>query len=178
MYVNTAVLTPGKGKITMPILPYAVEKRSARFADQKWLLDAIIKLIGPEWDQSRITYMMAPCSPDTQIAFAGLRSSIKKYDDIAPEMTKVARRMELRAKQALQQGHAVTAGDHFFAAAILYGGAQWPIFDNTPFNLALGEKKNECYGEYVKLADHHIEKPATSTCLPATRQATARCHAC
>lgn len=142
----------------MPILPYAVEKRSARFADQRWLLDAVIKLIGPEWDQSRITYMMAPCSPDTQIAFAGLHSSIKKYDDIAPEMTKAARRMETKAKQAQKEGHSVTAGDHFFAAAVLYGGAQWPIFDNTPFNLALGEKKSECYGEYMKLADHHVEK--------------------
>lgn len=142
----------------MPILPYAVEKRSARFADQKWLLDAVIKLIGPEWDQNRLTYMMAGCSPDTQTAAAGLHAAIKKFDDMAPEMTKVARRMELRAKQAQQQGHTVSAGDYFFAAAVLYGGAQWPIFDNTPFNLALGEKKSECYGEYMRLADHRIEK--------------------
>lgn len=142
----------------MPVVPIAVQNRSTRFAEQRWLLDAVIKLTGPEWDQSRLTYMMAPCSPDTQLAFAGLRGAIKKYDDIAPEMTKVARRLELRAKSALQQGHLVTAGDHFFAASVLYGGAQWPIVDNTPFNLALGEKKNECYAEYMGLADHHVEK--------------------
>lgn len=142
----------------MPILPSLVERRTTRFADQHWLLDAVIKLIGPEWDQSRLTYMMAPCSPDTHIAFAGLHTQIKKYDDIAPEMTKVARRLELKAKQAGKDGHTITAGDHFFAASVLYGGAQWPIFDNTPFNLALGEKKNECYAEYMKLADHPVER--------------------
>jgi len=94
-------------------VPYAVESRSARFASQRWLLDAVIKLIGPEWNQSRITYMMAPCSPDTQIAFAGLRGAIKKYDNITPEMTKVARRLELRAAGALREGYTATAGDHF-----------------------------------------------------------------
>ncbi len=153
----------------MPILPNTVETRSARFAEQRWLLDAVIKLTGPEWDQSRLTYMMAPCSPDTQSAFAGLHSSIKKYDDIAPEMTKAARRMEIKAKQAQQQGYSITAGDYFFTAAVLYGGAQWPILDNTPFNLALGEKKNECYGEYMKLAGHHVEKvevPCQGKTLP------------
>ncbi|MBA2682099.1 MAG: alpha/beta hydrolase [Ktedonobacteraceae bacterium] len=142
----------------MPIVPVAVQKRVERFASQRWLLDAVIQFIGPEWDQSRLLYMSAPCSKDTQSAIMGLRATIKKYDDIAPEMTKAARRMELRAKQALQQGHTVTAGDHFFAASVLYGGAQWPIFDNTPFNLALGEKKNECYMEYIRLADHHVER--------------------
>ena len=129
----------------------------------------MIKLIGPEWDQSRLTYMMAPCSPDTHLALAGLHTQIKKYDDLASEMTKVARRLELKAKQAQNEGHSVTAGDHFFSAAVLYGGAQWPIFDNTPFNLALAEKKNECYTEYMKHADHHIEKvevPCQGRTLP------------
>ena len=85
-------------------------------------------------------------------------------------MTKAARRMELRAQQSLGEGHNVTAGDHFFAASVLYGGAQWPIFDNTPFNLALGEKKNECYAEYMKFADHPVERveiPYQGKSLPA-----------
>ena len=47
-----------------------------------------------------------------------------------------ARRFELQARSALAQGHAITASDGFFAAFVMYGGAQWPIFANTDLNLA------------------------------------------
>ncbi len=60
----------------MPIVPVAVQQRSTRFADQRWLLDAVIKLIGPEWDQSRLLYMSAPCSPDTQSTIMGLHATL------------------------------------------------------------------------------------------------------
>lgn len=41
-----------KGSI-MPIVLVAVQQRSTRFADQRWLLDAGIKRIGPEWNQGQ-----------------------------------------------------------------------------------------------------------------------------
>ena len=31
----------------MPIAPYSVQARSKRFSSQRWLFDAVIKLIGP-----------------------------------------------------------------------------------------------------------------------------------
>ena len=31
-----------------------VERRTARWQQQRWILDAIIRTVGPEWDQGRI----------------------------------------------------------------------------------------------------------------------------
>jgi len=141
----------------MPITPYTLQRRVARFRDQRWLLDAVIKLVGPEFDQSRLQYLSAPMSPDHKGPVMGLQALVKRWDDIAPEFAAVARRFELQARAALTQGHEVTAGDGFFAAAVMYGGAQWPIFANTALNIALEKKKTECFLEYAKRADHHVE---------------------
>ena len=141
----------------MPSVSFEIQRRVGRFKDQRWLLDAIIKLIGPEWDQGRLIYLSAPVSPNHRGPILGLKSLVKKWDDIAPEFTKVARRFELQARVAQAQGHEVTAGDGFFAASVMYGGAQWPIFENTPLNMALEQKKTECFLEYARYADHHVE---------------------
>ncbi len=141
----------------MPIVPETLRGRTARFSEQRWLLDAVINLIGPEWDQGRLHYWSEPCSPDHAPAILGLKASIKKYDDMSRELIRAARRFELRAGEGLDAGHPITASDDLFAAAILYGGAQWPIFENTPLNLALEKKKAECYAGYARLADHKVE---------------------
>ena len=141
----------------MPSVSHALQGRVTRFRDQRWLLDAVVKLIGPEFDQSRLHYLAAPMSPDHQGAVMGLQALVQRWDDIAPEFAKLARRFELQARAALAQGHEVTASDGFFAASVMYGGAQWPIFANTDLNLALERKKAECFLEYAKRADHHVE---------------------
>ena len=141
----------------MPVTPYTLQKRVARFRDQRWLLDAIVKLIGPEFDQSRLQYLSAPLSPDYKGPVMGLQALVKRWDDIAPEFAAVARRFELQAHGSLAKGHQVTASDGFFAASVMYGGAQWPIFANTDLNHALERKKTECFLEYVRNADHRVE---------------------
>ena len=141
----------------MPITPYTLQRRVARFRDQRWLLDVIIKLIGPEFDQSRLHYLSAPMSPDFQGPIMGLQTLVKRWDDIAPEFAAVARRFELQARTSLAKGHKITASDGFFAASVMYGGAQWPIFANTDLNKTLEQKKTECFLEYAKNADHRVE---------------------
>ena len=47
----------------MPITPYDLQGRVPRFRDQHWLLDAVIKLIGPEFDQSRLHYSKRAYEP-------------------------------------------------------------------------------------------------------------------
>lgn len=141
----------------MPINPFEVQQRSQRFADQRWLLDVVIDLVGPEWDQGRLHYLSAPCHGDVREAILGLRHTIRKFDDFSREMVKVARHLELRGRGHIAAGHDVSASDDLFAAAILYGGAQWPIYANTDLNLALERKKTECYLDYAARADHHIE---------------------
>lgn len=154
----------------MPVNPFQVQQRSRRFADQRWLIDAVIGLVGPEWDQGRLEYLSAPCSPDVRGAILGLRHSTRKLDDFSREMTKVARHLELRGRAHIDAGHDHSAADDLFAAAVLYGGAQWPIYANTELNLALERKKTDCYLAYAERADHHVEAveiPYGAASLPA-----------
>lgn len=140
----------------MPINPLVVQGRDARFADQRWLLDLVIELAGPDWDQGRLEYYAGPCSPDHKAAFLGLRGSIKKFDDFTRELVKVARHYELRGQGQIAAGHDRSAADDLFAAAIAYGAAQWPIYTNSELNLVLEQKKNGCYAAYAERADHPV----------------------
>ncbi len=154
----------------MPITSHDSQRRVPRFREQRWLLDAVIKLVGPEWDQNRLHYLSAPMSPDYKGPVLALQALVKRFDDIAPMFAAVARRFELHAETSLKEGHTISAGDGFFAAAIMYGGAQWPIFANTPLNRALETKKNDCFAQYMKSADHRIEAveiPYGNKSLPA-----------
>ena len=143
----------------MPVNPQSLAHRDPRFADQKWLLDLAIELLGPEWDQDRLHYLSAPVSADHKGAILGLQNSIRKFDDFTREMVRVARHFECRGDRQRQAGHDISAGDDYFTAAILYGGAQWPIFTNTELNVVLEQKKTDCYTAYTASADHHVEHP-------------------
>ena len=154
----------------MAITPYDLQRRVSRFREQRWLLDAVVKLIGPEFDQSRLHYIAAPMSPDYQGAVLGLQHLIQRWDDISREFSGLARRFELQATAAQAQGHSTTASDGYFAASLMYGGAQWPIFANTELNKTLEQKKNDCFREYMKGVDHPIEAveiPYRGKTLPA-----------
>ncbi len=142
----------------MPTMPLEVTRRVQRWSDQKWLLDTVIGLLGPDWDQGRLEYMAVVCGHDSQGDFVGLRHSIKTYNDLAREFMKAGRRRELRAESQLKSGHEQTARENYFTASILYGGAQWPIEANTPLNLDLSKKKNECFDQFLKLAGRPIER--------------------
>jgi dienelactone hydrolase len=141
----------------VPINPADVLARDPRFVDQRWLLDAVIRLIGPDWDQGRLEYYSAPCSPDHRAPFLALRGTITKFDDFSREFVKIARHFELRGKRNIAEGHDVSASDDLFAAAIAYGAAQWPIYADGELNQVLERKKNDCYLAYAQRADHHIE---------------------
>ena len=39
----------------MPTLSHDFQRREDRFREQRWLLDAVIKMVGPEWDQNSFT---------------------------------------------------------------------------------------------------------------------------
>ncbi len=141
----------------MPSVPFTTQRRVERFRDQRWLLDAVVRLVGPEFDQSRLQYYAAPMSPDHRGPVLGLNALIHRWDDLTREFARLARRYELQAEAALAQGHGITAGDGFFAAAVMYGAAQWPLFENTDLNRTLERKKTECFQRFIPFADHRIE---------------------
>ncbi len=142
----------------MPSLSAKVERRMKRWQEQRWILDAIIKTVGIEWDQNRIGYTLGPCGPQATADFNGVRSRVQKFNDISREFKRAARRREGMAKHFMDEGHNVAARESSFIAALLYGSAQWPIFENTPENQSLNEKKNECYQQYARLAHHEIRR--------------------
>ena len=144
--------------------------RSRRFIEQRWLLDAAIRLIGVDWDQGRSRYFAQPCGPDAEPDFARLRERIKKFADIHREFAAAARLREEAADAAAKAGDEAAQRQHAFTAAVLWGGAQWPLFGNTPLNLAYGEHKVSCYRRYIEVAPHRIERveiPFGATTLPA-----------
>nr|WP_239522076.1 alpha/beta fold hydrolase [Geodermatophilus sabuli] len=73
--------------------------------------------------------------------------------------------------RAFEAGRAfVSARDSWFIAALLYGGAQWPIFENNARNVRLDDAKTACYQAYVRHADrviHEVSIPFRDTTLPA-----------
>lgn len=141
-----------------PEMNAATERKMKRWQEQRWLLDTVVQTVGIEWDQARVAYTLGPCGPDATGDFIGIRARIKKYNDIAREYTRAAVRREKMARQFEADGHPIAARESYFIAALLYGSAQWPIFEVTRENLALNEKKNATYAKYISLADHEIRR--------------------
>ncbi|MBV9428903.1 MAG: alpha/beta hydrolase, partial [Bradyrhizobiaceae bacterium] len=153
-----------------PILDKRGEPQVRRFNAQRWLLDNVIRANGIDWDQPRSLYLNAPCGIEANADFAGVRERVKKMADIGPAFATVARRRETKAKAAQAEGRLVTARDNYFMAAIHWAAAQWPYDQNDEPNIALNEKKRECYAEYAALADHRVEAvwiPFRGKAIPA-----------
>ena len=153
-----------------PILDKRGEPQVRRFNAQRWLLDNVIRANGIDWDQPRSLYLNAPCGIEANADFAGVRERVKKMADIGPAFVTVARRREAKAKAAQAADHAVTARDNYFMAAIHWAAAQWPYDQNDETNIALNEKKRECYAAYAAIADHRVEAvwiPFRGKAIPA-----------
>ncbi len=153
----------------MPVTPHNIQDRVQRWREQRWIVDQVIQANGVEWDQNRIGYLLAPAGINALADFTEVRSSIKKYDDIARAYATGARRREEAAKRLEADGDRVGAREGWFIAALLYGGAMWPIMDRTPALAMLNERKVACYQRYAALAEHpvrRVEIPFEGQVLP------------
>ncbi|HLI88267.1 MAG TPA: alpha/beta hydrolase [Ktedonobacteraceae bacterium] len=142
----------------MPPLSPATERRMKRWQEQRWILDNIIKTVGIEWDQGRIGYTLGPCGPEATADFMGVRARVQKFNDISREFKRAAVRREAIARRFEEEGRTISARESYFIAALLYGSAQWPIFENSPENVALNQKKIACYQQYTRYADHEVRR--------------------
>jgi dienelactone hydrolase len=141
-----------------PAMPATTERRVKRWQEQRWILDAVIQTVGVEWDQARIAYTLGPCGVEATADFNGVRARVRKFNDISREYARAASRREKMARQFEDEKRMVAARENYFIAALLYGSAQWPIYENTHENVALNEKKNTCYQKYMQHADHEIRR--------------------
>ena len=55
-----------------------VDTRMKRWEQQRWILDAVIRTVGVEWDQHRIGYMSAPAAPQSVPEFRATAARIRK----------------------------------------------------------------------------------------------------
>lgn len=142
----------------MPDFDATVDRRMKRWQEQRWLLDAVIRTVGVEWDQGRIAYTLGPCGPAATADFLGVRSRVQKFADISKAFARAADRRLAMAQEAEQHHRPVTARESYFIASLLYGSAQWPIFAATDENRRLDRNKVDCYQAYARLADHPVER--------------------
>src|SRR4051794_33955729 len=100
------------------------DRMPRRMREQRWLLDNVIRLVGPDWDQGRTRYLALACPLDAEGDFQRIRERVKKFADIDREFAAAARRRESLADAARAEGRAVAERDHAFTAAVLWGGAE------------------------------------------------------
>jgi dipeptidyl aminopeptidase/acylaminoacyl peptidase len=141
-----------------------------RWVEQRWLVDAAIRTQGIEWDQPRIGFTMRPTGVEANADFARVRARVHKFADITPAFREAAERRERFARAAEDDGHLVTARDHWFVAALLFVSAAWPIFEDSALLTDLERRKNECYAAWARLAPHPVERvdvPFGDASIPA-----------
>jgi dienelactone hydrolase len=128
-----------------------------RWTDQRWILDNVIKSNGIEWDQPRMANLASALGSESGADIAGIRQRVQKFADIEPAFEAVARRREAEAIEAEKGENLTAARDNYFMASNYWGGAQWPLDENSEKNIILNEKKRETFLKYARLADHRIE---------------------
>jgi len=132
--------------------------RTRRLREQRWLVDAAIRHVGVNWDQGRSRYLAEACGVAAEGDFARVRERVRKFADIGPAFASAARRREALAEAARGEGRAVAEREHAFVAAVLWGAAQWPLFGNSPLNVARGERKVTCYARFMEIAPHAVQR--------------------
>ncbi len=128
-----------------------------RFNEQRWLLDNIIRANGPEWDQGRLSHLVTNLGPEAAADVAGMGVRMQKLGAFGPVFEASAPRREARAIAAENDGDLVTARQNYFMAASYWAQSQWTILKNDAKNLALNQKKRDCYAAYARLANHKVE---------------------
>ena len=135
-----------------------MENRTKRWREQRWLLDSVIKTVGPEWDQGRLG------SKGSKGGSAGLSSfrragvKMKKFDDIGPELGREGQRREGIARSFEDQGRNISAYENYFIASLLYASAQWPYFDINDEDLQWERRMIDCYDKFIEYAPHPVER--------------------
>lgn len=128
-----------------------------RFNEQRWVLDNIIQANGIDWDQGHTGGLIRAIGVSAIGEMARLKQSVKKYDDIAPAFEALARRREQKAHQAEKEDEPFEARDHFYAAAMYWASAMWPVDEVDDRLSRYNEKKRETFTHYMQHADHKIE---------------------
>ena len=144
--------------------------RMKRWQEQRWILDAVIRTVGIEWDQGRVGYGSAPGGPPAVAEFRATAAKIKRVGDFVREFANTAKRREAKAVRFEADGRLIAARGSYMTAALLWAAARWPIFETNRELAHLEERMNHCYAKYIELAPRPIEIvriPFQGKALPA-----------
>ncbi len=147
-----------------------MENRTRRWREQRWLLDSVIKTVGPEWDQGRLGSKGGRAGSPGLAAFRRAGARMKKFDDIGPQFGREGMRMEGIARDFEDQGRMVSAAENYFIASLLFASAQWPYFDINDEDLEWERRMIETYDKFIEYAPHPVERvdiPYRDTALSA-----------
>ncbi|MGE5539021.1 MAG: alpha/beta hydrolase [Gemmatimonas sp.] len=136
----------------------AIERRMERWQAQRWILDAVVRTVGIEWDQARIGSKSRPAGAEAEAEFRAVAARIRKLDDFHREFAAQARRREERARAFERQGRKVAARESYLTASLLWSTACWPLCEDTPRLRGYEERVNACYAKFMKFAPHPIER--------------------
>lgn len=129
-----------------------------RFEEQRWLLDAVIRTVGVEWDQARIASKARPVGSEAEPLFRATAQRIRKFEDIYREFAAQAKRQQERAQALEAEGRNIAARETYMAASLLWSLAAWPIFEvNSQLHHA-ETQMNACYAGLVRHAPRPIER--------------------
>jgi fermentation-respiration switch protein FrsA (DUF1100 family) len=146
------------------------EKRTRRWREQRWLLDAIIASAGAEFDQPRSLIYSAPAGFEALADFQLAAARIRKFSDMRREYASAARRREAKASAFESAARWVAARESFFIAAQLWACARWPIFEVNDLHREYDQRLTACYSRFAALSAHpvqRIEIPFGDSSLPA-----------
>jgi pimeloyl-ACP methyl ester carboxylesterase len=135
-----------------------VERRTKRWQQQRWILDSIIRTVGPEWDQGRIESRSKTGGPAAEGDYKSAARRMRKFDDIHREFASAAKKREAKARDFEHQGRGVAARESYMAAAMLWASACWPIFEEGEQLSGYEERMNACYAKFIKFAPHPIQR--------------------
>ncbi|MEE2655272.1 MAG: alpha/beta hydrolase [Pseudomonadota bacterium] len=132
--------------------------RMARWREQRWILDAVIRTVGVEWDQGRLRYGAAPGGAQAAAEFRTVGSKIKRVGDFVREFSNAAKKREAKALSFEESGRLVSARESYMTAALLWAAGRWPIFETNEELEHLENKMNHCFSKFIEYAPHPVEK--------------------
>jgi cephalosporin-C deacetylase-like acetyl esterase len=133
--------------------------RARRMMEQRWLIDKAVETVGVDFSWAMAAMCQAAGGRNVVPDIMSIRARVKKYEDISREFTRMGGKREAMAKKAKAEGHPVTARDNYFAAAIFYGMAKWPIHEDDNEDLVrLNAKMRECYDQFLENPPHPIQR--------------------
>jgi dienelactone hydrolase len=142
----------------------------SRFQQQRWLLDAVIRTVGIEWDQARIASKSRPLGAELEAEMQAVARRIRKFDDFHREFAAQGKKREERARQFEAQGRAVAAREAYLAASLLWSTACWPIDEDNARLRDYEAHVNDCFAGFIRYAPYPVTRediPFGDKAMPA-----------